>query len=329
MDLMSEMLSSIKCDSQALATFDLHGSWGFDIEAVLPGYCYVVVTGECWVLTSGCDAVRLTVGDAILGPRGGALKIASSPDVSLVSMEAVWRSQNLPGFEDTVPAEEPIRFEYSDPGPNMLAREKPLPDTQLLAIAFSFTEEARRSIEALPGQIISRANDLTIAPWLLPSIQFLTAEQSASKHGFVAMSSRLTELILISLIRAYALTEKAPPKGWLKGLSDVRIGRALEAIHKNPSLNWSVGSLSAVAAMSRSGFAARFTLLVGQTPIDYLTVVRIRRARRVVDASSMPIAEIATHVGYRSERAFRTAFTKHFGASPSDRRRTVLSKQVN
>jgi AraC-like DNA-binding protein len=329
MDLMSEMLSSMKCESQTLATFELHGNWGFDVEAVLPGYCYVVVKGECWVLTSGRDAVRLTVGDAVLGPRGGALKIASSPASPLVSMEATWRSHNLPRFEDTVPAEGPVRFEYFASGPRLKAPDQPKPSTQLLAIAFSFAADSRRSIEALPGQIISWAKDMTVAPWLLPAIQFLAAEQSASKHGFVAMSSRLTELILVSLIRAYALTDEAPPTGWLKGLSDARIGRVLEAIHKRPSYNWSVQSLAAVATMSRSGFAARFTQLVGQTPIDYLTVIRVKQARRIVDASSMPVTEIATRVGYRSERAFRSAFKKHVGASPSHRRRTVVSKPAN
>jgi AraC-like DNA-binding protein len=325
---MSEMLSSMKCDSQTLATFELHGTWGFDVEPVLPGYCCVVVKGECWVLTSGCEAVRLTVGDAVLGPRGGAFKIASSPGAPLLSMTAIWRAHDLPGFEDSAPAEGPIRFEYFAPGSGLQAPEKSPPNTQLLAMAFSFSADSRRSIEALPGQIISRAKDMTVAPWLLPAIQFLAAEQSATKHGFVAMSSRLTELILVSLIRAYALTDEAPPTGWLKGLSDARIGRALEAIHKQPSYNWSVESLAAVATMSRSGFAARFTQFVGQTPIDYLTVIRVQHARRIVDASSLPIAEIAARVGYRSERAFRSAFKKYIGASPSDRRRAVISKPV-
>lgn len=323
MDLLSEMLSSLKCDSQALGTFDLHGAWGFDIEPVLPGYCYVVVKGTCWVLQPGADSVRLDCGDSVLSPRGGALKIASSPGAPLVSMAAVWQTHNMPQFERAAPMAGPVRLEYFAPEPQTPGQ--PVPQTQLLAIAFSFPDDECRFLGGLPVRIVSRAQDMTIAPWLLPAVRFLTAEQSAAKSGFVAMSSRLAELILVSLIRAYALTDEAPPPGWLRGLSDARIGRALEAMHKRPSHDWSVRSLAAVATMSRSGFAARFAQLVGQTPIDYLTIMRVQRARRIVDSSTMPIAEIAARVGYQSERAFRSAFRKHIGASPSGRRRKLVS----
>lgn len=325
MDLVSEALLSLKCDSHALGIFRMHGKWGLDIGGVLPGYCYVVVDGGCWVQMDGCDTVQLRKGDAVLAHRGGALRLMSSPDARLVSMDEVWRAHRMPMFERDAPMRAPVRLDYLAPL-SELNEDIPTATTQLLAIAFSFSDDERRLVEALPSQIISRAEDMTVAPWVHPAVQFLATEQTATNPGFIAMSSHLAELILISIIRAYALTEEIPPTGWLKGLSDPRVGRALEAMHRRPAYAWSVQTLAAVALMSRSGFAARFAQLLGQSPIEYLTAMRMQIARRIVDESSMQIPEVASRVGYRSERAFRSAFKKHVGTSPLRRRQTASGR---
>lgn len=322
MDLLSEALTSLKWDSHALGVFRLHGDWGFDIEGVLPGYCYVVIDGECWVQLDGCDPAPLKMGDALLAPRGGSLRLASTPDAPRVSMANVWRAHRMPMFERYTPLTTPVRFDYFAPSANAIDRITS-PTTQLLAIAFSFSDDERRFVEALPLQIVSRASDIAVAPWVRSSVQFLAAEEAAINPGFVAIAAGLSELILVSLIRDYALTEESPPTSWLKGLTDPRIGRALEAMHRQPAFAWSVNALAGVALMSRAGFAARFMQLVGQSPIEYLTALRMQIARRIVDESSSQIAEVATRVGYRSERAFRSAFKKHVGMSPLHRRQST------
>jgi AraC-like DNA-binding protein len=196
-----------------------------------------------------------------------------------------------------------------------------IPTAHLLAVAFSFGEEEQRLLAALPEQIVSRATDAAIAPWLQPAIEFVATEESAAKPGFCGLSGRLVELILVGIIRAYALSDDMRPAGWLRGLGDARIARALEGMHRHPASPWPVASMAREAAMSRSAFSARFMELVGQPPSEYLTLLRMHIARRIIDRSNLQIQEVATRVGYRSERAFRSAFKKHIGMPPAKRRR--------
>ncbi|SOE97756.1 Helix-turn-helix domain-containing protein [Burkholderia sp. D7] len=326
MDLLGEALSSLRRDGHVLGVFRLHGDWGFDIEGVLPGYYYVVLGGSCWVSRHGGDGALLGNGDALLAPRGGPLQLAASAAAPRVPMSEVWAAHRMPAFQRGAPPAMPIRLDYRAPASK---REPDRPDeatTHLLAVAFSFGEEEQRFLDALPETIISRAADGAIAPWLKPAIDFVATEESAAKLGYCGLSGRLVELILVGLIRAYALSEAWRPTGWLRGLGDARIARALEAMHRQPAVTWSVATMAQHAAMSRSAFAARFMELVGQTQGDYLTLLRMHLARRMVDGSDQQIQDIATRVGYRSERAFRAAFTKHMGAAPMQRRRVAARR---
>jgi AraC-like DNA-binding protein len=319
MDLLGEALSSLKCDGHVLGVFLLHGDWGFDIEGLLPGYYYVVLAGTCWVSRDGHHSVQLGPGDSVLAPRGGPLKLAANAHSPRVSMRDVWRSHRMPVYQRAAAPAAPIRLDYTPPSGCGAAE----PAAHLLAVAFSFGEEDQRFLDALPDQIVSRAADEAITPWLKPAIEFVAAEESVARAGYCGLSGRLVELILVGLIRAYALSEAARPPGWLRGLSDARIARALEGIHRDPAASWPVARMAQEAAMSRSAFAARFAELVGQSPGDYLGALRMHLARRLIDGTDLQIGEVAARVGYRSERAFRAAFSKHIGTRPLQRRRSA------
>ncbi|WP_051376813.1 AraC family transcriptional regulator [Burkholderia sp. WSM2232] len=322
MDLLGEALSSLKCDGHVLGMFRLYGDWGFDIEGVLPGYYYVVLDGECWVSPDGREGTRLGAGDSVLAPRGGPLKLAAHARVARTPMRDVWSSHNMPAYRRGTPPAAPLRLNYVAPGGIASAE----PAARLLAVAFSFGEPEQRLLSALPDQIVTRAADEAIAPWLQPAIEFVATEESSKRAGFSGLSGRLIELILVSLIRAYALSNALLPAGWLCALRDARVGRALEAMHLDPSAQWPVAKMAQRAAMSRSAFAARFAELVGETPNEYLTALRMHVARRLIDESDLQIQQIATRVGYRSERAFRSAFNRHVGVCPSQRRRRLTPR---
>ncbi|GAB5101325.1 cupin domain-containing protein [Caballeronia sp. HLA56] len=319
MDLLSEALSSMKCDGHVLGVFRLYGDWGFDIEGVLPGYYYVVLSGSCWVSWDGRDGIQLDTGDSLLAPQGGPLKLSAHASAPRAPMRDVWSSHHMPPYQRGMPPAAPVRLDYVAPGGAASAE----PAAHLLAVAFSSGEEDERLLKALPRQIVTRAANRAIAPWLRPAIEFIAAEESAARAGFSGLSGRLVELILVGLVRAYALSDASPPSGWLRGLSDARIARVLEAMHHDPAASWPVERMAQQARMSRSAFAARFAELVGEPPAEYLTALRMHLARRLIERSDLQIQQIAAQVGYQSERAFRAAFSKHTGGSPSARRRTA------
>jgi AraC-like DNA-binding protein len=110
----------------------------------------------------------------------------------------------------------------------------------------------------------------------------------------------------------------ADRNNWLSCLRDQYVGRALMALHAQPSRDWTLEALAAEAALSRSAFAERFTQFVGQPPMQYLTNWRMQLATNYLRSGNESVASIANRVGYESEAAFSRAFKKVVGAPPSE-----------
>jgi AraC-like DNA-binding protein len=104
--------------------------------------------------------------------------------------------------------------------------------------------------------------------------------------------------------------------GWLGALRDRQIGRALALIHRDPARSWTVGELAREAAMSRSAFAARFSELVDEPAIQYLTRWRMQLAHNALREQGATVSELAHRLGYRSEAAFARAFKRVIGIPP-------------
>jgi AraC-like DNA-binding protein len=311
MDLLSRALASLHFKGHALGIFKLHGPWGFDIGELLPGYYYGVLQGACWIRRENGDALQLHAGDSLLAPRGGAAQLTSHPDAPRVPIEQAWAAHDLPRYRPNTASASPLHFTYHAPDAALERSDEP--GAHLLAIAFAFEDDVQQVLDGLPRQILLRATDAAAGPWMRPAIDFITHEDAQVKGGFAALGARLVDLILVSMIRSYAVTDKAPPPGWLRGLQDARIGASLEAMHRAPTLTWTLESLAAAASMSRSAFASRFAKLVGRTPIEYLTFLKMHAARRLLDGTALAISEVSERVGYGSDRAFRRAFSRQFG----------------
>ena len=153
--------------------------------------------------------------------------------------------------------------------------------------------------------------------WVEASVRYAAGELTAGRFASSSLMARLSELLFVEAIRQYSATFSDQEAGWLKGVVDPQVGRALAAIHHNITSPWSADSLAKEVSMSRSAFVDRFTMLVGMPPIRYLTVWRLQAAKRSLRETSKSIAQLAQEVGYGSDEAFSRAFKREFGLSPS------------
>jgi len=135
------------------------------------------------------------------------------------------------------------------------------------------------------------------------------------------MLAKLSELMFVEAMRRYA--ENLPPegKGWLAGVRDAQIGRALALLHGEPGRAWTVDELAREVALSRSALAERFAALVGEPPIQYLMRWRLALAAQTLRSGREAIAHVAERSGYESESAFTRAFKREFGMPPAAWRR--------
>ncbi|MDB5616959.1 AraC family transcriptional regulator [Tardiphaga sp.] len=178
---------------------------------------------------------------------------------------------------------------------------------------FWFDPESLRSmIFALPRCIHIRQAEG--AGWVEGIVHFLMIEADDVQPGAALMISRLIDLVVIRALRTWVHLGQS--SGWLGGLSDARIARVLKAIHEQPMQRWSIASLAGIAGMSRSSFCARFTALVGRSPLRYHNEWRLGLARDMLAKRSARVGEVGLCIGYESEAAFSRAYKALFGHSP-------------
>jgi transcriptional regulator GlxA family with amidase domain len=150
----------------------------------------------------------------------------------------------------------------------------------------------------------------------------LIAQEAATpRPGADMMLRRLTELLFVHVIRIWVERQSETSTGWLAALHDQAISTALGLIDRAPERGWKVEELAAAAGLSRAVFSARFTRLVGEPPMTYLTHWRMRRATRLLK-NNVEVGKIATLLGYGSEVAFRKAFAREIGVPPARYRKS-------
>ena len=159
--------------------------------------------------------------------------------------------------------------------------------------------------------------------WIQSTLRLMAVEARELKTGGETIVTRLADVLVVQAIRSWMESDPSAQKGWLGALQDEQIGRALLLIHRYPGKDWTVASLAAEAAMSRSAFAARFSDLVGQTPMRYLTWWRMQTAQARLKKEDIPLGQLAEDLGYQSETAFNRAFKRATGQTPGAVRRSA------
>ena len=189
--------------------------------------------------------------------------------------------------------------------------------TQLICVVVRFDHvSAEQLITLLPTVIQLNPWKDEGGSWLLDSLRFISREAAELRPGGETVITRLADILVIQMIRAWIDAVPEDQRGWLAALRDPQIGKALVKIHRTPQYPWSVAELAEAAGMSRSSFSARFTQMVGESVIRYLTRWRLQLARTYLRETADPLAMIAERIGYESEPAFCRAFKRMFGVPP-------------
>ena len=173
-------------------------------------------------------------------------------------------------------------------------------------------------LASLPPLIRLRSGDGPLAAWIRSSIDYALHASGERAGPADPLLQRLPELLITECLCEFAARETDSARGWLAGLVDPIVGRALAVMHRSPATAWTVADLAQRAATSRSVLDDRFRKLVGQAPLSYLTAWRLQLASRQLRTTGASMAEIADAVGYGSEASFSKAFKRHTGVSPRD-----------
>jgi AraC-like DNA-binding protein len=180
-----------------------------------------------------------------------------------------------------------------------------------------------RLLSALPVLSAVRRDD-----WENPVLDLLVAEVVKDTPGQAAILDRLLDLLCLTTVRACLTRPGATAPSWYTASADPVVGPALELIHNNPAHPWTVASLGAAVGASRAAFARRFTDLVGEPPLTYLTKWRLDVAADELQDPSVTVARVARDVGYENPFAFSNAFKRHTGLSPSEHRNLMAAREV-
>jgi AraC-like DNA-binding protein len=186
-----------------------------------------------------------------------------------------------------------------------------------IVCGFLGTEDAFDPLlSTLPRMLKLDVRKGTSRDWIEASSQFAASELANGRLASSNVLSRLSEVLLVEAVREYASLAETEP-GWLKGIRDPHVGRALAIIHQEINAPLTAELLAKRVALSRSAFMERFNALIGMPPIRYLSLRRLNTAKLMLDETTKSVAQIAHEVGYDSEVAFSRAYKREFGFSPS------------
>lgn len=174
-------------------------------------------------------------------------------------------------------------------------------------------------IRALPSLVVLRDHDLRQLNWLRSTLDQLSREYVWRAVSQDVVVDKLTEIMVVELLQH--VCDRGERRGFVNALYDRAISRALSCLHADPRRPWTLADIATRVALSRAALAKRFKQQVGSTLIDYLTQLRMHRARELLRGTDLSIQSVAAHIGYESDLSFSKAFKRVVGLTPSGYRK--------
>ena len=293
-DPLSEVLSLLKPRGYAFRGVDAAGLWTIAFPPAEGLRCYALQSGVCWLKVQGEDQPRrLEAGDCVLLPRGEAFRFGS---------EAAGSPLNALGVFSTVEAGDVAVINGGG-------------EVSGVGGYFAFAGgHADLLLNLLPSVVhFSAVADRTI---LRGSVERLMQELREPQPGGALIAEHLAQTLLIQALRLHLTDRAGGGVGWLFALADKQLSTAMSAMHGDLARRWTLQALADLAGMSRSSFAAKFTVAVGESAMEYLTRWRMVVAADRLTKAGSSVSALAPMLGYESESAFGAAFKRVMGCSP-------------
>ena len=320
-DTLSDLLRTVRLRGAAFYYVSFRGHWSAAAAAakeiaaeVMPGCDHVmeyhmIAKGSGWAAVAGLPPVRLGAGDVVLFPQGDRHVISSAPGLQPDNAETEWLADKR-----KLPRPLPISFHEGV----VDAGAMPVESADAIVVCGFLGCDLRPFnplIAALP-RILHLPAPRT-GGWVAHVIDQAVVESNERRPGADAVLERLSEMMFVDAARRYLDSLPEDSVGWLAGLRDRYVGKALQLMHERPEHEWSVDDLAGGVGLSRSALHERFVQYLGQPPMQYLASWRIQVGARMLRESSRVVADIALEVGYDSEAAFARAFKRIVGMPPA------------
>ena len=319
-DLLSDVLRSVRL--RGALYFHVSGTRDWVAEAppsreiaaaVMPGSEHViefhaVISGTGWGTAVGGEPVRLGAGDIILFPHGDAHVISSAPGLRAPA--------NPEGYFARQAKHQPFIL-HLDAREVRLGKAPEVSSDTTLVCGFLGCDlrPFNPLVASLPRLLHLPAG--SGQDWVVQCMRQAALEASNLRPGGNAMLERLSEMLFIDAVRQYLNTLPEESNGWLAGLRDRFVGRALALMHAAPAEPWTVAELGRRVGLSRSAFHERFAEMIGQTPMQYLARWRMQAGAALLRDTAATVAAVAQEVGYESEASFSRAFKRFVGTPPA------------
>jgi AraC-like DNA-binding protein len=308
MDALTGLLDGPRAQGAFLLRSVLDPPWSMRIQDQAPLTLIAMVRGEAWVVPDTGDVVALRAGD---------VAIIRGPDPYTVADDPATPPQVVihPGQRCTTPEGEDL-VEAMDWLGVRTWGNSPAGSAVMLSGTYELRGEvSQRLLRALPALLV-----LPDDAWDSPLIGLLGEEIVKDEPGQEVMLDRLLDLLLIAVLRAWFSRPDAEAPAWYRANGDPVVGRALQLLHNNPAHPWTVATLAAATGVYRAALARRFTELVGEPPMTFLTGWRLALAADLLREPDATVGAVARQVGYGSPFALSTAFKRVRGISPQQHR---------
>lgn len=319
-DILSDVLRSVRL--RGALYFYVNGSrtWAAEAPAsreiaaaVMPDSehvmeYHVVISGACWGAVVGEAPVRLEAGDILLLPHGDPHVVSSAPGMRAPPETSGYFERKGKPLPFT------LHLDAAEVGAGL--SPDPLCDTALVCGFLGCDlRPFNPLIATLPRLLHLRASEGQ--DWISQFMLQAVSESKNRRPGSEAMLERMSEMMFIDAMRRYVASLPDNSRGWLAGLRDRFVGRALALMHDAPGTAWTVDELGRRVGLSRSALHERFAELIGQPPMQYLANWRIQAGAALLRDTTSTVAWVAQEVGYESGAAFTRAFKRLVGKSPA------------
>jgi AraC-like DNA-binding protein len=309
MDVLAGFLNGPRARGAFLLRSVMDPPWSLRIRDEAPLTIAAVVRGDAWVSYDDDEPAVLGPGDVALLRGPDHYTVADSPDTPpQVIIHPGQVCTTVDGVSVAESMSHGVRTWGNAAGGSTVV---------LTGTYDGDGEISRRLVDALPRLVVLRPQE-----WDCPFVPLLAEEIGKDDIGQEAVLDRLLDLLVVAALRTWFARADTP--AWFHAHTDPVVGHALRLLHNNPAHPWTVASLAAEVAVSRAALARRFTDLVGESPMAFLTGWRLTLAADLLLEPDATVGAVARRVGYSSPFTFSTAFKRHYGTSPQGHRRRAM-----